>query len=127
MLAILTAHAVATLLAPVLVHRFGRRAFYPLALVPLGSLVWVAGHWPGRGPAQGLTVSWVPGLSMDITLRFDALAAIMSVLVLGCSSPCSTQSRYPVSRCLTSCVLLKLLWTVRHLTYEPGPKTLKKL
>ena len=33
----------------------------------------------------------------------------------------------PVSRCLTSCVLLKLLWTVRHLTYEPGPKTLKKL
>ncbi|TDL12335.1 Na+/H+ antiporter subunit A [Mycolicibacterium obuense] len=83
MLAILTAHAVATLLAPVLVHRFGRRAFYPLALVPLGSLVWVAGHWPGRGPAQGLTVSWVPGLSMDITLRFDALAAIMSVLVLG--------------------------------------------
>ncbi len=83
MLAILAAHAVATVLAPVLVHRWGRRAFYPLALVPLGSLVWVAGHWPGSGPGQRLTVPWVPDLSMDITLRFDALAAIMSVLVLG--------------------------------------------
>ncbi|KMO79303.1 Na+/H+ antiporter subunit A [Mycolicibacterium chubuense] len=83
MLAILAAHAVATVLAPVLVHRWGRRAFYPLALVPLGSLIWVAGHWPGSGPGQRLTVPWVPDLSMDITLRFDALAAIMSVLVLG--------------------------------------------
>ena len=28
-------------------------------------------------------MAWVPELSMNITLRFDALAAIMSVLVLG--------------------------------------------
>ncbi|MDY6998121.1 MAG: Na+/H+ antiporter subunit A [Actinomycetota bacterium] len=82
MLAILAAHAVATLLAPVLVHRWGRRAFYPLALVPLGSLVWVALNWPGTGDARTVNVTWVPELSMDITLRFDALAAIMSVLVL---------------------------------------------
>ncbi len=83
MLAILAAHAVATLLAPLLVHRWGRKAFYPLALVPLGSLVWVALNWPGADQARTLDVSWVPELSMDITLRFDALAAIMSLLVLG--------------------------------------------
>ncbi len=83
MLAILSAHAVATLLAPLLVYRWGRAAFYPLALVPLGSLVWVGLNWPGRGSAQSVTVPWVPELSMDITLRFDALAAIMSLLVLG--------------------------------------------
>ena len=83
MLAILAAHAVATLLAPLLVHRWGRTAFYPLALVPLGSLVWVALNWPGENQAQTANVPWVPGLSMDITLRFDALAAIMSLLVLG--------------------------------------------
>ncbi|GAB3235856.1 Na+/H+ antiporter subunit A [Mycolicibacterium hippocampi] len=83
MLAILAAHAVATLLAPLLVHRWGRAAFYPLALVPLGSLVWVALNWPAPGPGRTVNVSWVPELSMDITLRFDALAAIMSVLVLG--------------------------------------------
>lgn len=83
MLVVLAAHAIATALAPLLVHRWGRKAFYPLALVPLGSLVWVALNWPGPGGARSVNVSWVPELSMDITLRFDALAAIMSVLVLG--------------------------------------------
>ena len=83
MLAILVAHAVATALAPLLVYRWGRMAFYPLALVPAGSLVWVATHWPGAGRATTVDVPWVPELSMNITLRFDALAAIMSVLVLG--------------------------------------------
>ena len=103
MLVILFAHAVATAVAPLLVYRWGRMAFYPLALVPLGSLVWVALHWPGSdvagqaapgsdvagqaapGPGRATTVNveWLPELSMNITLRFDALAAIMSVLVLG--------------------------------------------
>ncbi|MDT5188637.1 MAG: multicomponent Na+:H+ antiporter subunit [Mycobacterium sp.] len=82
MLAILLAHAAAAALAPVLVHRWGRQAFYPLSLVPLGSLVWVALNWPGRGDAT-VHLDWVPELSMNIALRFDALAAIMSVLVLG--------------------------------------------
>jgi multicomponent Na+:H+ antiporter subunit A len=82
MLAILLAHAAAAALAPVLVHRWGRQAFYPLALVPLGSLVWVGLNWPGRGDAT-VHLDWVPELSMNIALRFDALAAIMSVLVLG--------------------------------------------
>ncbi|MBX7434781.1 Na+/H+ antiporter subunit A [Mycobacterium sp. Y57] len=83
MLAILAAHAVATLLAPLLVYRWGRTAFYPLALVPLGSLLWVALNWPGPESPRTVTVPWVPELSMDIALRFDALAAVMSVLVLG--------------------------------------------
>jgi multicomponent Na+:H+ antiporter subunit A len=82
MLAILAAHAVAAVLAPLLVYRWGRMAFYPLALVPLGSLIWVVLNWPAKGQAHTVDVPWVPGLSMDITLRFDSLAAIMSVLVL---------------------------------------------
>ena len=83
MLVVLFAHAVAAASAPLLVYRWGRRAFYPLALVPLGSLLWVALNWPARGQAHRVDVSWVTELSMDITLRLDALAAIMSVLVLG--------------------------------------------
>jgi multicomponent Na+:H+ antiporter subunit A len=83
MLVILFAHAVATALAPLLVYRWGRMAFYPLAFVPLGSLVWVALNWPGPGRATTANIEWLPELSMNITLRFDALAAIMSVLVLG--------------------------------------------
>lgn len=83
MLAILCAHAVATALAPLMVARWGRIAFYPLAVVPLVSLVWVALNWPEPGGAQTLNFVWLPELSMDITLRFDTLAAIMSVLILG--------------------------------------------
>jgi multicomponent Na+:H+ antiporter subunit A len=83
MLAVLFAHAVATALAPLLVYRWGRLAFYPLALVPLGSLFWVALNWPASNHTTTVDVPWVPELSMNITLRFDALAAIMSVLVLG--------------------------------------------
>src|SRR3954466_10780142 len=83
MLAVLFAHAVATALAPLLVYRWGRKAFYPLALVPLASLIWVAQSWPGQGLIRSVKVSWVSKLSLDITLRFDSLAAIMSVLVLG--------------------------------------------
>lgn len=82
MLAVLLAHAVATALAPLLVAKWGRMAFYPLALVPLGSLVWVALNWPNDERVPTLNIPWVDGLSMNITLRFDSLAAIMSVLVL---------------------------------------------
>ncbi len=32
------------------------------------------------GTEQELNIRWVPGLSMDIDMRFDSLAAIMSVL-----------------------------------------------
>ncbi|WP_167106874.1 Na+/H+ antiporter subunit A [Mycobacterium sp. DL592] len=84
MLVILVAHAIAAALAPVLVHRWGRLAFYPLALVPAASLTWVALNWPQPGrPAPTVDVPWVPELSMNITLRFDTLSAVMSVLVLG--------------------------------------------
>ena len=82
MLTVLLAHAVATALAPLLVARWGRLAFYPLALVPLGSLIWVGTNWPSGGHSPTVHIPWVPELSMDITLRFDSLAAIMSVLVL---------------------------------------------
>lgn len=81
MLGILVAHALAAALAPLLVMRLGRRAFYPLALVPLASLGWVLAHWPG--PERRVDITWVPQLSMNIALRFDQLTAIMSVLVLG--------------------------------------------
>ena len=83
MLAVLLAHAAATALAPLLVARWGRAAFYPLSLVPLGSLIWVVQNWPGESRVPTVNIPWVPELSMDIALRFDSLAAIMSVLVLG--------------------------------------------
>lgn len=58
----------------------GRNAFLPLSLVPALSLVWVIANW---NTEQTLHIAWAPGLSMDIDMRFDPLAAIMSVLILG--------------------------------------------
>lgn len=84
MLAILLAHTFAATVAPALVRRWGRVAFYPLGSIPLVSLVWVLANWPhGDHDESRATVSWVPGLSMNIDLRLDTLSAIMSVLVLG--------------------------------------------
>lgn len=80
MLAVLVAHAVAAVVAPLLVRWWGRNAFLALALVPAASLGWVIGNW---GDEQRLDIEWVPGLSMDIDMRFDSLAAVMSVLILG--------------------------------------------
>ena len=80
MLAILIAHTVAAVFAPLLVRWWGRNAFFPLALVPLASLVWVFANW---NTEQSLDIEWVPGLSMNFDMRFDSLAAIMSLLVLG--------------------------------------------
>jgi len=82
MLAILLAHAVAAAMAPVLVHRWGRLAFYPLAAVPAASLIWVGRNWPTHATVSTVDLRWVPELSMNVDLRFDALSAIMAVLVL---------------------------------------------
>ena len=83
MLAILLGHAIAAAIAPLLVHRWGHKAFYPLALVPAGSLIWVAMNWPRDGYEATVRLEWIPGISMDIGMRFDTLTAVMSVLVLG--------------------------------------------
>ncbi len=80
MLAVLLAHAVAAVVAPLLVRWWGRNAFLALALVPAASLGWVIGNWDSE---QRLDIEWVPGLSMNIDMRFDSLAAVMSVLILG--------------------------------------------
>ncbi|MFE7719935.1 Na+/H+ antiporter subunit A [Nocardia rhizosphaerihabitans] len=80
MLAVLLVHALAALVAPLCVRVLGRNAFYVLALVPLGSLGWVIAHW---GTTVRTHTQWAPQISMDIDLRFDSLAAVMCVLVLG--------------------------------------------
>ncbi|MEU4316736.1 Na+/H+ antiporter subunit A [Nocardia sp. NPDC024068] len=80
MLAILLAHALAALVAPPAVRVMGRNAFYPLALVPLGSLVWVIARW---NDTVQLRMSWAPSIDLYLDFRFDSLATVMSALVLG--------------------------------------------
>ncbi|WP_067884076.1 Na+/H+ antiporter subunit A [Nocardia vaccinii] len=80
MLAVLLAHAAAALVAPPCVRILGRRGFYALALAPLGSLVWVLAHW---NDGRVVRIEWAPSIHLDLDLRLDSLACILSVLVLG--------------------------------------------
>ncbi|MFI5780972.1 Na+/H+ antiporter subunit A [Nocardia sp. NPDC051570] len=80
MLAILLAHAAAALLAPPCVRSLGRRAFFVLALAPLAGLGWVIANW---NSGRQVRSAWAPGIHMDVDLRFDSLASILSALVLG--------------------------------------------
>ncbi|MEV5836257.1 Na+/H+ antiporter subunit A [Nocardia sp. NPDC052112] len=80
MLGILLALVLAALAAPLCVRALGRNGFYVLALVPFGCLGWVIANW---GRTQRVRVGWAPSIEMNIELRFDSLAAIMSALVLG--------------------------------------------
>ncbi len=83
-LQLLMIHAVAALLAPAIVGRFGRRAFLALAAAPAAAAVWAATQTSqvlaGNYPVQ--EVGWVPSLSLDLAFRLDVLAWLM-VLVVG--------------------------------------------
>ena len=84
MIAVLVALGLCALFAPPVIHWVGTRGFYLLALAPAGGLYWVIVNWPGaHDPPTVQTITWVETLDMNIVLRFDTLAAVMSVLILG--------------------------------------------
>jgi multicomponent Na+:H+ antiporter subunit A len=78
-------HFAGALLAPWMVGRMGRRAFLPLALVPLGSFVWVLWHTGDvrAGRATVELVEWVPSLGIDVAFRMGALQWLMALIVTG--------------------------------------------
>ncbi|MGA9277741.1 hydrogen gas-evolving membrane-bound hydrogenase subunit E [Ilumatobacter sp.] len=78
--------------------RLGRRAFAVAALAPLATLVWAAAQWssvvgdPNAVDAEGhavggtpviQSVGWIGSLDLDLVLRFDAFALVMTLLVSG--------------------------------------------
>lgn len=99
MLVILTALFVVALAAPVIFRWTGRQGFYLLAAAPAAGFVWLLTQLPhvfalqealdaGRPvPASAAhldrSVPWVPSLDITLTFRMDALAAFMSLIVLG--------------------------------------------
>ncbi|HET8879329.1 MAG TPA: Na+/H+ antiporter subunit A, partial [Arthrobacter sp.] len=64
----------------------GRNAFYALAAVPAGSFLWlVLQHgavYAGAGSPTVL-IPWIPDLGLELAFRMDALAWVMSLLILG--------------------------------------------
>lgn len=82
---ILTAHLVAALLAVPLVRAIGRSAFHILALVPAGSVVWLAAQVPHvlEGPPREERLPWIPSLGIELALRLDVLSWVLAMLATG--------------------------------------------
>ena len=85
MIGVLIAHAVAAVVAPGMIKRFGRIAFLPLASVPAVAVLWAAANT--ATVRDGGTVdevhSWVPTLGMDIAFRLDPLSLLMTFVAAG--------------------------------------------
>lgn len=81
----IAAHFVVAMVAPVFVRAWGRTAFFPLALVPGATAVWLAAHAPSELSDTPLTeeLEWIPEFGMDVTLRLDPLAWFFSLIVTG--------------------------------------------
>ena len=86
MITVLAVHFAVAAVAPFLFRRFGRNAFYALASVPAGSFLWlVLQHeavYSGAG-SPAVVLPWIPDLRLELALRLDALAWVMSLLILG--------------------------------------------
>ncbi|HET9348452.1 MAG TPA: Na+/H+ antiporter subunit A, partial [Arthrobacter sp.] len=94
MITVLAVHFAVAAVAPFLFRTFGRNSFYALAAVPAGSFVWLllqhGAVYSGAGAAQGgastgvsEVLPWIPELKIELAFRMDALAWVMSLLVLG--------------------------------------------
>ncbi|MDP9984238.1 multicomponent Na+:H+ antiporter subunit A [Pseudarthrobacter oxydans] len=94
MITVLAVHFAVAAVAPFLFRKFGRNSFYALAAVPAGSFVWLllqhGAVYSGAGAAQGgagtgvsEVLPWIPELKIELAFRMDALAWVMSLLVLG--------------------------------------------
>ena len=85
MLLLLAAFAVLPLALPWLVGRVGPRAFYVAALVPVVAFVHAAAQTPlilaGEIPTE--TISWIPQLGLELSMRMDTLGWVMALIVTG--------------------------------------------
>ena len=85
MLALVLAHGVASVGAPVLVRRWGRRAFPAIAIVPLVAFLWtVAQTGPvAEGRTVTQTVTWIPALHLDLSFAMGTLQWLLALIVTG--------------------------------------------
>jgi multicomponent Na+:H+ antiporter subunit A len=84
-LILVAAHFAVAALLPAVAKRWGRAAFTVAAIVPAATLVAALRHAPdvagGGTPVE--TLSWAPAIGLELTLRLDALALLMILLVAG--------------------------------------------
>src|SRR5699024_10083902 len=80
----LTAHVALAVLAPSLVHRWGRRAFFVLAAGPVFAVRFAITQYSSVALCVFREqLSWVPALELVLTLRADALSWVMLLVGAG--------------------------------------------
>ncbi|SIT85443.1 Na+/H+ antiporter subunit A [Microbacterium sp. RU33B] len=85
MLALLAAFAILPLVLPWLVGRIGVRAFYVAAVLPVVAFVQAAlqGGVVMDGGAPFESYDWIPALGIQLSMRMDTLAWVMTLIVTG--------------------------------------------
>ncbi len=89
MIPVLAVHFAVAAVAPFLFRAWGRNTFYVLAAVPGISFLWLLlQHGAVYSDSGAVTevFPWIPGLKLEFAFRLDALAWVMSLLVLGIGS-----------------------------------------
>ncbi|WP_299299630.1 Na+/H+ antiporter subunit A [uncultured Brachybacterium sp.] len=81
----LLAHLVAALVGPLLVRWLGRNAFYPLAMVPGASALWLATIDPRTlaDLPREESIAWIPAFGIDLAFRLDPLSWVLALIATG--------------------------------------------
>ncbi|WP_181309782.1 Na+/H+ antiporter subunit A [Nocardioides campestrisoli] len=74
-----------SLACPLMVLRWGRRAFLPVATAVLAGTVWVAAQGPAVLDGEVLSEqwSWVPSIGLGLSFTMGALQWLLAMIVLG--------------------------------------------
>ena len=83
MIALIVAHLVLAIAAPLLVTRLGARAFWLLAIPPALTAAWATAQYGtiAAGQVVTQTVAWVPSIHLELAFRLDTLAWLMTLVV----------------------------------------------
>lgn len=85
MFALLVIHALLAAAAPAVARRVGTKVFWFCAVAPAATFVWAASRAADvvDGTVHDETLRWVTALDLEVTLRLDAFALCMVMLVAG--------------------------------------------
>ena len=88
MLYLLSLIALAAIMAPGLTRLLGARTGWLLMLAPLAAFVWFVQQIPliAGGGAVMQSLSWIPALGINLSLRLDGLSLVFALLISGIGS-----------------------------------------
>jgi multicomponent Na+:H+ antiporter subunit A len=85
MFALLALHVLAAATAPAVAGRIGKRVLLVVGIAPAAMFVWALSQSAAVLDGEVLTesIAWAPGLGFDLSLRLDAFALLMVLIVSG--------------------------------------------